>query len=174
MAGFIHNMLDIKLTILYLAAGLAGPVDFATLTDLALCDDGIDYFHFAEAVHQLEGTGHLSREGELYAITEKGRRDIADSEDSLSVVIRRRCDQSLLPVNDALRHAGQIRSTVEPAANGYRVRLVFGDGRDDLLTLALWTPDEDSAQQAAERFRRAPGELYDGVLALLLDGGEEA
>ena len=41
MAGFIHGKLDIKLLVLYLTSRLAGPVDFATLTDLAMCDDGV-------------------------------------------------------------------------------------------------------------------------------------
>ena len=40
MAGFIHGKLDIKLLVLYLTSRLAGPVDFATLTDLAMCDEG--------------------------------------------------------------------------------------------------------------------------------------
>ena len=55
MAGFIHGKLDIKLLVLYLTSRLAGPVDFATLTDLAMCDDGVDYFVYAEAVSELMG-----------------------------------------------------------------------------------------------------------------------
>ena len=51
MAGFIHNKLDIKLLVLYLVSRLAGPVDFPTLTDLALCDDGVDYFQYLSLIH---------------------------------------------------------------------------------------------------------------------------
>ena len=76
--GFIHGKLDIKLLILYLMARVAAPIDFATLTDLSLCDDGVDYFLFAEAVPELVDSAHLSREGELYSITEKGRNALDD------------------------------------------------------------------------------------------------
>ena len=64
MAGFIHGKLDIKLLVLYLTSRLAGPVDFATLTDLAMCDDGVDYFVYAEAVSELVDSGHITQKGQ--------------------------------------------------------------------------------------------------------------
>ena len=42
--GFIHDKLDIKLLILYIMDRVAAPIDFATLTDLSMCDSGVDYF----------------------------------------------------------------------------------------------------------------------------------
>ena len=41
MAGFIHDKLDIKLLVLYIMDRAAAPIDFATLTDLSLCDSGV-------------------------------------------------------------------------------------------------------------------------------------
>ena len=73
--GFIHDKLDIKFLILYLMARVAGPVDFTTLADLTFCDDGVEYFDFAESVAELVSTGHLAVEGDLYTITDKGRRN---------------------------------------------------------------------------------------------------
>ena len=87
--GFIHDKLDIKFLVLYLTARLAGPVDFATLTDLTMCDAGVDYFDFAEAVSELVKTGHLALEDGCYSITEKGRRDGAACESSLPYSVRR-------------------------------------------------------------------------------------
>ena len=51
--GFIHDKLDIKFLVLYLMARVASPVDFATLADLTFCDDGVEYFDFAESVAEL-------------------------------------------------------------------------------------------------------------------------
>ena len=45
--GFIHDKLDIKLLILYIMDRVAAPIDFDTLTDLSMCDNGVDYFQFA-------------------------------------------------------------------------------------------------------------------------------
>ena len=61
--GFIHDKLDIKFLILYLMARVVGPVDFTTLADLTFCDDGVEYFDFAESVAELVSTGHLAVEG---------------------------------------------------------------------------------------------------------------
>ena len=41
MAGFIHDKLDIKLLVLYILDRAAAPIDFATLTDLSMCDGGV-------------------------------------------------------------------------------------------------------------------------------------
>ena len=60
--GFIHDKLDMKLLILYFMCRVAAPVDFATVTGLTVCDDGIDYFDFAEALSELVDTGHLTLE----------------------------------------------------------------------------------------------------------------
>ena len=64
--GFIHDKLDIKFLILYLMARAAAPIDFPTLTDLTMCDDGVDYFEFTEAVAELVETDHLTLEDGLY------------------------------------------------------------------------------------------------------------
>ncbi len=175
MAGFIHNELDIKMTILYAASRLEGAVDFNTLADLALCDDGINYFQFAQYANALADNGLLSREGDRWAITDKGRETVVGFGDSLSVVIRERCDKRAAPVNEQLRRRAQFRSSVEEDPNGgCRLRLAFSDGADDLLTLTFWTPGEDTARRASDRFQRDPKLVYEGVVDVLLNGGKGA
>ena len=170
MAGFIHNKLDIKLLVLYLVSRLAGPVDFPTLTDLALCDDGVDYFQYAEAVSELIGSGHLAREGDSYVITDKGRRNIAAGESSLSPVIRSRCDQRLVPLNKAIRRNAQVKAESEPAGNGgQRIRLTLADETDDLMSLSLWVPSEESARRMSDRFKAHRERVYNGIMGILLD-----
>ena len=74
--GFIHDKLEIKFLILYIAARVIEPVPFDTMLDLTLCDDAIDYFDFSDCLADLVRTEHLtlSRDG-VYQITEKGRRN---------------------------------------------------------------------------------------------------
>ncbi len=170
MAGFIHNKLDIKLLILYLTSRLAGPVDFPTLTDLTMCDDGVDYFQYAEAVSELIASGHLQQEGDLYSITDKGIRNISAGESSLSPVIRKRCDQRLVPLNNAIYHKAQVKASVtETEDNGWRVQLALFDESAPLFSLDLWAPSADSAEQIAARFKSHPERVYNGILGVLLD-----
>ena len=54
--GFIHDKLDIKFLILYIMSRVAAPIDMPTLADLTMCDEGVDYFDFAEAAAELVST----------------------------------------------------------------------------------------------------------------------
>lgn len=171
MAGFIHSKLDIKLLILYLTSRLAAPVDFSTLTDLAMCDDGVDYFQYAEAVSELIASGHLEQNDDLYAITEKGRRNISAGESSLSGVIRKRCDQRLAPLNNAIQRKAQIKAAVEESENGgHLVRLSLSDDSDTIFTLSLWAPSRETGEKIAGEFRAHPERIYNGILGVLLGG----
>ena len=44
MPGFIHDKLEIKFLILYITARVIEPIPFDTVWDLAMCDEGVDYF----------------------------------------------------------------------------------------------------------------------------------
>lgn len=171
--GFIHDKLDIKLLVLYIMDRVASPIDFATLTDLAMCDNGVDYFQFAEAAAELLESGHLTRDGELYAVTGKGRRACAAGESSLSSVIRRRCDQRLIPLNQALKRKAQIRAEVRPQAGGYDVCLMMDDDQGSLFSLTLLAPSQEDGQRIADWFLQHPDRIYNGILGVLLPGPDK-
>lgn len=168
MAGFIHDKLDTKLLVLYIMDRAAGPIDFATLTDLSMCDPGVDYFQFAEAVSELTDSGHLHQDGEIYAVTDKGRRACAAGESSLSPVIRQRCDRRLAPLNRALKRKAQVRAEVAEQAQGFHVRLSMDDDKGSLFSLTLLAPTREDAQRVADGFLDHPDRVYNGLLGVLL------
>lgn len=167
--GFIHSKLDIKLLILYIMARVAAPIDFSTLTDLAMCDDGVDYFNFAESVGELLDSGHLSQDGEYYSITDKGLRNGANTETSLSPVIRSRCDKRLAPLNEALKRKAQIRSqvTTDPDSGDVTLHLNMDDDNGSLLSLSVLVGTENEGQKIAEYFSKHPDRVYNGILGVL-------
>ncbi len=173
MAGFIHNKLDMKLLTLYILTHAAAPIDFATLTDLAMCDGGVDYFQFAEAASELVASGHIIQNGDLYAPTEKGRRDCDAGESSLSPVVRARCDRRLAPLNEALKRRAQVRASLEPAGDGWQVALSMDDDRGPLLSLTLLASSKEEGQRIADRFLARPDRVYNGVLGVLLPDEED-
>ena len=167
--GFIHDKLDIKFLILYLMARVAGPVDFTTLADLTFCDDGVEYFDFAESVAELVSTGHLAVEGDLYTITDKGRRNGEICESSLAFSVRKKCDRNLAKVNAVLRRNAQVRSELLPREDGgVTLRLILDDDKGNLMTLDLMAVSEDQANQLADQFRLHPETLYENILQTLL------
>ncbi len=169
--GFIHNDLDLKLLVLYIMDRAAGPPTFYQLLELALCDAGVDYFSLTQAVDHMVSTGQLSRDGERYAITEKGRRNSEICRTSLPYSVRLHCDDNLARVNEALRLEDQVRTAVEPNEDGtVTLRLQLSDPGSPLLQLSLLVPDRARAEEMAGRFRADPARLYHQISRLL--GGE--
>ena len=75
-ASFIHDKLEIKFLILYIAARVSEPIPVEGMQELTMCDSGIDYFSFSECLNDLVHTGHLTlSDAGLYAITPKGLRN---------------------------------------------------------------------------------------------------
>lgn len=174
--GFIHDKLDIKFLVLYLLARTAAPINFAALTELTLCDDGIDYFEYAECIDELVTSEHVSLEDSLYAITEKGIRNGRICESSLPYSVRLKCDKNLAKLNAVLRRNAQVRAEVAPRQDGFHtLRLSLDDEEGNLLTLELLTVSVEQAEQLGKRFRSQPELIYNGILELLTSTqGEEA
>jgi len=172
--GFIRDKLDVKLLILYLLDRLVAPIDFPVLTDLAMCDPGVDYFLFAEAINELIESEHIKQEDGKYSITDKGRRNSADAESSLSVVIRKRCDRSLAPLNAELRRNAQIQTSIQEGADGtYVLSLSLDDDMGNLMQLSLTSVSQAQCSQMARRFQAQPEKVYRTILTALLALDEE-
>lgn len=175
MAGYIQDELDLKLLVLYIMDKAAGPLTFLQLLDLALCDGGVDYFSLTQAVGHMTATGQLSKEGDKYAITDKGRRNSAICESSLPYSVRMHCDENLLRVNEALRREDQVRAWIEDREDGTcTLHLSFSDGEAPLLELALLVSGREEARKMADRFRADPASLYYAVVEGLSGAAEEA
>lgn len=167
--GFIHGKLDIKMLTLYILSHLAAPIDFGTLTDLVMCDDGVDYFLYAEGVAELLESGHAEKTDDHYIATEKGRRNSQDLESSLPAVIRSRCDQRLIPLNAALKRKAQVRSEVTPLdIGGVSVKLTLDDDQGEIFSLTLLAASEKDGEEIARRFSEHPDRIYNGILGVLL------
>ena len=167
--GFIQSELDLKLLVLYIMSRVAGPVTFLQLLDLALCDEGVDYFSLTEAVGHMVETGQLERDQEQrYSITDKGRRNSEITDSSLPYSVRAKCDENLVALNDALRRQQQVQAQVEPQTDGTcHLSLLLADESGPLLKLSVLLPSPQEGAKAAERFRQSPDQLYHQIAALL-------
>lgn len=169
--GFIRDDLERKALILYLSDRVIQPVSFDTLLDLALCDEGMDYFSFSQCLSELVKTKHLTvndADG-LYAITDKGRRNGAICESALPRSVRLRCDRNLQRCNRALRRSRQVQASLIPRRDGvYTLSLSLEDDAGSILELKLMVPREEMGRQLSRRFRRTPEQLYRRILDALM------
>ena len=145
--GFIRDKLEIKFLILYIAARLSEPADGAAMQDLTMCDDGIDYFDYAECLNDLVKTEHLRlTEDGRYLITEKGKRNSAICESSLPYSVRQRSDRNIAAYNKAALRRAQVQSHVTERENGtFTVTLALRDDVDSLMEAV-----RDSAREAMQ------------------------
>ncbi len=171
--GFIHDKLEIKFLILYIAARVIEPIPFDTVLDLTMCDDAIDYFDFSECLNDLVKTGHLTLdENGLYAITDKGLRNSQICESSLPYSVRLRCDKNLTIWNRKLRRKSQVKASSEKRPNGtYTVRLSLDDDMGSVMDLKLMVVRQDMAKVLEDRFRKSPERIYSQIMNILLDDG---
>ena len=168
--GFIHDKLEIKFLILYIAARVIEPVPFDTVLDLTMCDDGVDYFDFSECLTDLVKTEHLSLDGGgLYAITEKGLRNSQICESSLPYSVRQRCDKNIEDCNRKLRRKSQVKASYSKRSNGtYSVSLSLEDDVGSVLNLQLMVIREDMAAMLVERFKQAPEKIYNDIMNTMM------
>ncbi|MDE7262051.1 MAG: DUF4364 family protein [Oscillospiraceae bacterium] len=170
--GFISDKLEIKFLILYIASRLVEPVPFEVLQDLAMCDEGVDYFGFSECLADLVRTEHLERTDGLYGITAKGRRNSGICETSLPYSVRMQAERRLAQCNEQLKRRALVGATVQPRDNkpGYEVTLSLSDDMDELMSLRLLVTRQDMALELQKRFREHAEEIYGKILAELYGG----
>ena len=126
--GFVHDMLDVKVLILYIMARVAYPVDLQKIYELSYQDDGLSYFDVAEAVPQMIESGHLERvDGERYVITEKGREAGSVTEDSVAYPVMQRARAAVERYNRDVR---RFYRADEPERRGQRPFAAGADGPD--------------------------------------------
>lgn len=169
--GFIKSQLEIMELILYILARVVCPVDMGQLTELSLCDEGVDYFRFAEALGKLEETGHVTRDGEQkLVITDKGRNNGKTTEEELPYSVRVRCDRNIDVFNRRMLRERQVRTEIETRldGSGYTVRLILDDDVSNVMTLEMVAPDRTQADLLCSRYMAMPERLYNVILAELL------
>ena len=165
-AAFIHDNLEIKFLILYIAARVSRPIPVEGMQELTLCDSGIDYFSFSQCLVRTEHLT-LSDDG-LYAITPKGLRNSEICESSLPMSVRLLTDRNVAAYNQMLLRKEQVRAQVTPRENGtYTVTLHFSDDVDELLHLELMAATRDLAQGLADRFQKNPEQFYTRLMDTL-------
>ena len=94
--GFIHDMMDVKVLILFVAARSGYPMTAQEVYELCYQDDCLSYFDVCTAIPEMVKSGHLKElEGQKYEITEKGKADGSLTEDSIAFTVKQRAENAV-------------------------------------------------------------------------------
>ncbi len=173
--GFIRDILDVKLVILYVMKRVAFPVDSETIYDLCYQDETLSYFDLKEALPQMVTTGHLTLGSDnRYSITAKGREHEEVMEDLVPAPVRERAAHAVAVYNEKRRREEMIRAEVVPLPDGeFAVRMQLDYEHGQLLRLELTAPTEKQANAFASAFRENAETVYQNVLTQMLDFAEK-
>ena len=173
--GFIHDMMDVKVLILFVAARVSYPVTCNEIYELCYQDDCLSYFDVCTAIPEMVASGHLKELPEdHFEITEKGRQDGALTEDSVAFTVKQRAENAVARFNRQLRRSSYVRSRIVPRNDGTQsVILSLDDDSGSLMTLELAAPDQRQAVRLGKLFENKAEEVYSVVMMTLLDDEEE-
>ncbi len=173
--GFIHDMMDVKVLILFVAARSSYPMTEQEIYELCYQDECLSYFDVCTAIPEMVASGHLNRlEDGRYEITEKGRQDGAITEDSVAFTVRQRAENAVDRFNRQLRRSSFVKTQTIPRENGeYSVIMALDDEMGNLMTLELVAPDQRQAVRLAKLYEKKAELLYNLTMTELLDGDEE-
>ena len=169
--GFIHDMTDVKVLILYVASRSNYPMTAQEIYELCYVDDCLSYFDVCTAIPQMVATGHLNQlEDERYEITEKGREDGELTADSLAYTVKQKAENMVSRFNRQLRRSSFVKSHVIPRETGdCSVIMSLDDEEGNLMTLELMAPNQRQAVRLSQLFEGRAEELYSLTMTCLLE-----
>lgn len=173
--GFIHDMMDVKVLILYVAARSSYPMTIQEIYELCYQDDCLSYFDVCTAVPEMVQSGHLRQvEGEKYEITEKGRQDGEVTADSIAFTVKQKAENAVARFNRQLRRSKFVKTQVVPRQSGdFSVIMALDDEMGNLMTLELVAPDQRQAVRLGKLFEKRAEDLYNLTMNELLDAEDE-
>jgi len=169
--GFIHEMIDIKVLILFIMRRLPEPISMDILTELTMCDDGIGYFDITDCISGLIKTNHLQLENGLYSLTGKGSRNGEILEKNLPYPVRVKAEDATALIRAAQNRNSLIKTQRSSDENGgCKVTLSLSDGIGDILSMDLFAANQQQADALEKGFRKNAEKLYHAIIEMTING----
>ena len=169
--GFIHDMLDVKVLVLFVTARASFPMTMQEVYEVCYQDDCLSYFDICTAIPEMVISGHLQEvESGKYEITEKGRQDGAVTEDSIAFTVKQRAENAISRFNRQLRRSSFVKTQILPRESGdFSVIMALDDEQGNLMTLELMAPNQRQAVRLSKLFEQKAEDVYNLTMAELLD-----
>lgn len=173
--GFIHDMLDVKVLVLFVMSKVNYPVTAQEAYELCYQDDCLSYFDVCTAIPEMVASGHLSElEDERYEITEKGRETCGLTADSIAFTVRQRAENAVARFNRQIRRSSFVKTQIVGRENGEcAVIMSLDDEMGNLMTLELQAPDSRQATRLSRLFEKKAENVYNLIMTELLDEEED-
>ena len=153
--GFIHDMMDVKVLILYVASRVQYPVNCQEIYELCYQDECLSYFDVCTAIPEMVESGHLHEVDDRYEITAKGKETASLTEDSIAFTVKQRAENAVAKYNRQIRRSSFVKTQVIPRDGGdCSVIMALDDELGNLMTLELVAPDQRQAVRLGKLFEK--------------------
>lgn len=172
--GFIHDILDVKLLILYVMSLVEEPISAQMIYELCYQDDSLSYFDVQEAIPQMVDSGHLEKWGnDCYLITDKGRETEEITHDSVAFPVKQRAKEAVEKRNRTAKREQFIKTEIKRKENGdFAVIMGLDDLQGSLMKLELTMPSLQQARKLEQAYRDHAEAIYQSVMVGLLEKSE--
>lgn len=168
--GFIHDMMDLKVLILFVMSKAGYPATSQQIYEMCFQDGSVSYFDVCAAIPEMVASGHLSEDEGKYAITEKGRIDGAYTQDGIAYTVRTRAESAVERFNRSIHRSTFVKTDIKPCDNGeYLVRMKLDNELGNLIAVELPAPNQRQALRMEELLKKKAENVYNLTMAELLD-----
>jgi len=174
--GFVQDMLDVKVLVLFVLARVERPVSLNKIYELCYQDDRLSYFDLCQAIPQMVETGHIHQlEENLFEITDTGREVCAVMEDTVAYPVAQRAKAAAEKFNRDARRSNFLRTEVRTREDSpeVTVHMELMDENSQLMTLELLAPDLSQGRRMERAFREKAERIYLSVMEYFMDSKNE-
>ena len=173
--GFIHDMMDVKVPILFVTSRANYPMTVQEIYEVCYVDDCLSYFDVCTAVPEMVKSGHLlEMEADKFEITPKGKETAALTEDSIAFTVKQKAENAISRYNRQIRRRSFVKTQLVCRDSGdYSVIMSLDDETGNLMTLELLAPNQRQAVRLGKLFEKKAEELYNLTMTELLDDEDE-
>ena len=169
LPGGLHSREEIRLLLCFLAGHLAQPLTEALAEQVFAGEGFANYFEYTAALHELLKAGQLAMSNEDGEEVLRLDGKFAHAAGELARELPRRVKDRALHAAEQLqaqnRRERENGITVYPAGDG-GCYMTFRQGRgsDMLMSVTVYVPDRETAEDMREKFLENPGKVYTAVI----------
>jgi len=144
----------------------------AELSEIAMCEDALDYFTFADAAMGLKDTGHMAEDDSgsilLYSITPKGLDMVDVAEGRLPYSVKTAAQRAVFTVVARMRREASIHTETVQRGDDLFIRCSLEDPYCTILSMELMVVTPQQATLLERNFRENAEKIYNRVLDAML------
>lgn len=153
MPGFVKTNMDIKIMVLYALSKFHEPPTFEELSQVLLCDEGVNYFLLTQSVDELLLPENILLKDHCYHLTRRGRDNLKECLSQLPASVQKKCDDALIIANRQQDKRKFVKTEIKPKADGsVMLRLTLLDETGLQFDMNLMIPTKEEAETIASSF----------------------